>query len=148
MADPPSRQSCVPADAPAYVSVRDRVGLIEKLMREGSWTPSSSRELTAALAEAWKVGHAAVQRYAAEASRRITPPTSAEALASCDALLDWGLELVPNSNDPAAAVAKLVTVRARIFGLGRAPSPASSPQASGAGADATPFGFTEDPPTK
>lgn len=147
MADLP-RQSCVPADAPACASVRDRVGLIERLMRDGSWTPSSSRELTAALAEVWRVGQAAVQRYAAEASRRITPPTTAEALASCDALLDWGLELVPNSNDPAAAVAKLVLARARIFGLGH-PSRAAPPsQASAGDEDPTPFGFTEEDPPK
>lgn len=147
MADFPSRQSCVPADAPAYVSVRDRVGLIEQLMRDGTWHPASSRELTAELALAWKVGTGAVQRYAAEASRRITPPTSAEALASCDALLDWGLELVPQSNDPAAAVAKLVAVRARIFGLGHPSRSSPSSQASSASdEDTTPFGFTEDPP--
>lgn len=145
MAEDPCRQSCVPAEAPACASVRDRVSLIERLMREGLWVPGSSREITAELAQLWKVGQAAVQRYAAEASRRITPPTSAEALASCDTLLDWGLELVPQSKDPASAVAKLVAVRARIFGLGRLPSPASTSQASASDDQDLPFGFTEDP---
>lgn len=145
MADETPRQSCVPADAPALVGVRERVALIEQLMRSLAWTPTTSRQITAELSAAWKIGTDAVQRYAAEASRRITPPTAAEALASCDALLDWGLDLVPKSNDPAAAVAKLVAVRARIFGLGRPPA-ASAPKSDGGSPDELPFGQTDEPP--
>lgn len=99
-------------------TVMERVGVIERLMREGLWHKS----LAAELAQRWRVTVGAVQRYSAEAKRRVLPLDPPQARAHVEQLLEHAEELIPQATDPSGAAVKVAQLWARLYGLDR-PAP-------------------------
>ena len=104
--------------APAE-TVMERVGVVEKLMREGLWHKSLATEL----ADRWRVTVGAVQRYSAEAKRRLLPLAPPQARAHVEQLLEHAEELIPHATDPSGAAVKVALVWAKLYGLDRPAAP-------------------------
>lgn len=96
-------------------TVMERVSVVERLMREGLWHKSLAGEL----ASRWAVTGGAVQRYSAEAKRRVLPMPPQHARAHVEALLEHAEDLIPNAPDPSGAAVKAALAWARLYGLDR-----------------------------
>lgn len=99
-------------------TVMERVGVVERLMRDGLWHKDLAREL----AERWAVTSGAVQRYSAEAKRRLLPLAPQHARAHVEALLERAEDLIPHATDPSGAAVKAALAWAKLYGLDR-PTP-------------------------
>lgn len=121
------RASWLEAAAQGAETVPERVGVIEGLMREGTWHKSLSPELS----RLWQVTQGAIRRYASEAKRRVLTATPSQARAHVEELLEHAEELIPNAPDPSGAAVKVAMAWAKLHGLDRPGAPQAGGQSSG-----------------